>query len=134
MEQNNFEQQVSTPMPPKPDNNLVLAIICTICCCLPLGIVGIVKASKVNGLYYAKQYEAANLAAQEAKKWSLIGIGVGLVINIIYWLVYGATIFAMLGMLAFQANCKKQVHIFINSYSSTQFTVQLQSKQLLVLA
>lgn len=26
MEQNNFEQQVSTPMPPKPDNNLVLAI------------------------------------------------------------------------------------------------------------
>ena len=98
MEQNNFEKQVSTPMPPKPDNNLVLAIICTICCCLPLGIVGIVKASKVNGLYYAKQYEAANLAAQEAKKWSLIGIGVGLVINIIYWLVYGATIFAMLGM------------------------------------
>ena len=77
MEQNNFEQQVSTPMPPKPDNNLVLAIICTICCCLPLGIVGIVKASKVNGLYYAKQYEAANLAAQEAKKWSLIGIGFG---------------------------------------------------------
>lgn len=75
MEQNNFEQQVSTPMPPKPDNNLVLAIICTICCCLPLGIVGIVKASKVNGLYYAKQYEAANLAAQEAKKWSLIGYG-----------------------------------------------------------
>ena len=62
MEQNNFEQQVSTPMPPKPDNNLVLAIICTICCCLPLGIVGIVKANKVNGLYYAKQYEAANLA------------------------------------------------------------------------
>lgn len=54
MEQNNFEQQVSTPMPPKPDNNLVLAIICTICCCLPLGIVGIVKASKVNGLYYGK--------------------------------------------------------------------------------
>ena len=45
MEQNNFEQQVSTPMPPKPDNNLVLAIICTICCCLPLGIVGIVKAN-----------------------------------------------------------------------------------------
>lgn len=47
---------------------------------------------------FIKQYEAANLAAQEAKKWSLIGIGIGLVINIIYLLVYGATIFAMLGM------------------------------------
>ena len=65
---------------------------------MPLGIVGIVKANKVNGLYYAKQYEAANLAAQEAKKWSLIGMGVGLFINIIYWLVYGATLIAMLGM------------------------------------
>lgn len=68
MEQNNFEQQVSTPMPPKPDNNLVLAIICTICCCLPLGIVGIVKASKVNGLYYAKQYEAANFSSTRGKE------------------------------------------------------------------
>lgn len=94
MEQNNFEQQVSTPMPPKPDNNLVLAIVCTVCCCLPLGIVGIVKASKVNGLYLAKQYEAAELASKEAKKWSLIGIGVGVVIEIIYMIVYGAAIFA----------------------------------------
>lgn len=81
-------------MPPKPDNNLVLAIICTVCCCLPLGIVGIVKASKVNGLYLAKQYEAAELASKEAKKWSLIGIGVGVVIEIIYMIVYGAAIFA----------------------------------------
>ena len=48
MEQNNLEQQVSTPMPPKPDNNMVLAIACTVCCCLPFGIVGIIKASKVK--------------------------------------------------------------------------------------
>ena len=61
MEQNNLEQQVSTPMPPKPDNNMVLAIACTVCCCLPFGIVGIIKASKVNGLYLTKQYEAAAL-------------------------------------------------------------------------
>lgn len=97
MEQNNYqEQQIASPMPPKPDNNLVLAIVCTVCCCLPLGIVGIVKASKVNGLYLAKQYEAAALAAQDAKKWSLIGIGVGLVIQIIYVLVYGAAIFSQM--------------------------------------
>ena len=68
MEQNNFEQQVSTPMPPKPDNNLVLAIICTICCCLPLGIVGIVKASKVNGLYYAEQKTGKNVFEVKDKK------------------------------------------------------------------
>ncbi len=67
MEQNFQEQQASTPMPPKPDNNLVLAIVCTVCCCLPFGIVGIIKASKVNGLYLTKQYEAATLMAQDAK-------------------------------------------------------------------
>ena len=38
-------------MLPKPDNNLVLAIFTTICCCLPFGIVAIVKASSVNTLY-----------------------------------------------------------------------------------
>lgn len=96
MEQNNFEQTIESPMPPKPDNNLVLAIVCTVCCCLPLGIVGIVKASKVNSLYLAKQYEAAELAAEEAKKWSIIGICVGLVINIIYMIINGAAIFAAL--------------------------------------
>ena len=37
--------------PMKPDNNLVWAILSTILCCLPLGIVAIVYASKVDGLY-----------------------------------------------------------------------------------
>lgn len=95
MEQN-FEQLNSSSMPPKPDNNLVLAIVCTVCCCLPLGIVGILKATKVNELYFAKQYQAAALAAQEAKKWSLIGIIAGAVVYIIYFIVYGAAIFAMM--------------------------------------
>ena len=84
MEQNNLEQQVSTPMPPKPDNNMVLAIACTVCCCLPLGIVGIIKASKVNGLYLTKQYEAAALMAQDA------------VIQVIYVIFYGAAIASQL--------------------------------------
>lgn len=75
-------------MLPKPDNNLVMAIITTICCCLPLGIVAIVKAAKVNGLYLAGQYDLAVQAAAEAKKWSIIGIVAGAVINIIYFVVY----------------------------------------------
>lgn len=73
---------------PKPDNNLVLAIICTVCCCLPLGIVGIVKASKVNGLYMAGMYDMAAQEAQEAKKWSIIGIAIGAVAWILYVIFY----------------------------------------------
>lgn len=80
---------------PKPNTNLVLAIFTTICCCLPLGIVAIIKASNVDGLYYAKQYEAAQAAADEAKKWSIYGIIAGVVINAFVLLLQGAAFFAM---------------------------------------
>lgn len=70
-----------------------MAIICTICCCLPLGIYGIIKAAKVNGLYMAGLYDEA---VNEAKKWSLIGIIAGLVIQLIWCGVYGYAAFASL--------------------------------------
>ena len=54
-----------------------LAIFCTVCCCLPFGIVGILKASKVSDYYLMKQYDAATQAANDAKKWSMIGIVTG---------------------------------------------------------
>ena len=53
---------------PKPDNNMVMAILCTVCCCLPFGIYAIIKASKVNGFYMAGMYNEAVNAANEAKK------------------------------------------------------------------
>ena len=34
-----------------PDSNLVWAILCTVLCCLPLGIVAIVKAASVEKLW-----------------------------------------------------------------------------------
>ena len=34
----------------QPDNNLVWGILVTVLCCLPLGIVSIVKATQVSGL------------------------------------------------------------------------------------
>ena len=70
----------------KPANNLVLAILTTICCCLPFGIVAIIKASQVNNLFMLKQYVAAQASANEAKKWSYIGIATGFVVSIIYLL------------------------------------------------
>jgi succinate dehydrogenase/fumarate reductase cytochrome b subunit len=70
----------------KPDNNMLMAILTTICCCVPFGIVAIIKASQVNNLFAMKQYEAAQASADEAKKWSYIGIGVGLLIGIVYFI------------------------------------------------
>ena len=68
----------------KPDNNMALAVITTVCCCLPLGIVAIIKANSVDTLYMMKQYSAAINAAKETKKWSIIGI----VLSVVFWILY----------------------------------------------
>jgi hypothetical protein len=67
--------------PAKPGNFLVPAVLSTLCCCLPVGIVAIIKASKVDGLYAAGDYAGAEKAAGDAKMWTLISAGLGLVIN-----------------------------------------------------
>ena len=53
---------------PRPNNYLALAIFTTVCCCLPAGIYAIIRAMKVNDYYAMKQYDEANLAANDAKK------------------------------------------------------------------
>lgn len=84
----NLMEQINQGTPPKPNNNMVMAILCTVCCCLPFGIYAIIKASKVNGLYMAGMYDEAENTANEAKKWSTIGIITGLVIQVVYMVVY----------------------------------------------
>ena len=74
---------------PKPNNNLALAIFTTVCCCLPAGIYAIIRAMKVNEFYMMKQYEEAILAANDAKKWSIIGIVVGAIGSVLYLVFYG---------------------------------------------
>lgn len=81
-------EQINQTTQPKPNNNMVMAILCTVCCCLPFGIYAIIKASKVNGFYMAGMYNEAVNSANEAKKWSTIGIITGLVIQVIYMAVY----------------------------------------------
>lgn len=67
-----------------PNNNLVWAILTTIFCCLPLGIVAIVKAAQVNTLWAQGQYDAARKSADDAKKWSIWAAVAGVVVIILY--------------------------------------------------
>ena len=73
--------------PPCPDTNLVWAILCTALCCVPLGIVAILKAFNVETYYNMGNYEAALQASQEARKWSMIGAGVSLVFYFLYFVL-----------------------------------------------
>lgn len=90
---NNFQNQVQgnpygPQMPQKPDNYLVWAILSTLLCCLPFGIVAIVKSSKVDTLWYAGNHAEAIQASNDAKKWSIISAVVGLVGGLLYVIFY----------------------------------------------
>lgn len=61
-----------------PKNWLVESILVTIFCCLPFGIVGIIKAAEVNTKVAAGDYAGAQESSQAAGKWTKIGFFVAL--------------------------------------------------------
>lgn len=71
-------------IPPRPSNYLTWAILTTIFCCVPFGIVGIVFASRVNALYDAGQYDAAEHSSRRARLWVNLGFWIGLGVALIY--------------------------------------------------
>ena len=75
----------------RPPNHLVMAILSTLCCCLPAGIVAIVYAAQVDGKVDAGDIQGAQQASYNAKMWSFASIGVGVVAAAVYAAVGLAT-------------------------------------------
>ena len=73
--------------PAQISNYLVQAILVTIFCCLPFGIVAIVFAAQVNGKIQAGDIDGAMESSRKAKMWSWLGFGIGLGIGLIYLVV-----------------------------------------------
>ena len=72
------QRQRARARPGDVPNYLVQAILVTIFCCLPFGIVAIVFAAQVNGKLERGDHEGALRASSTAKLWSWISFGVGL--------------------------------------------------------
>ena len=81
-------QQPGWPGQREPDNYLVWAILTTVLCCLPVGIVSIVYSTKVSGLWSQGRYAEAQAAADSAKKWAIIAAIVGAVVGIMIVMLY----------------------------------------------
>ena len=71
--------------PPKIQNYLVPAILVTLCCCVPMGVVAIVYAAQVNSKLAAGDVAGAQESARLAKIWSWVGFG----LSVVAWGVYG---------------------------------------------
>lgn len=62
---------------------LVPAIISTLCCCLPFGVVAIVYAAQVNTKLQAGDVPGALEASQKAKTWFWLAVAFGLISTLV---------------------------------------------------
>lgn len=86
---------------PCPPTHLVWAILSTLCCCLPLGIVAIVKSCQVSSYYAHGRYDEALIASDDARQWSLYALLAGLLIPLIkiVWGLFVGTSVGLWGLL-----------------------------------
>ena len=97
-----LQQQPQSTHQAPPPNYLVWAIVTTILCCLPFGIVSIVYAAQVNSKWQMGDYEGAKLSSKNAKIWAWVAFAVGIAGILISFLLAIFGIFAGMGLGALE--------------------------------
>ncbi len=82
--------------PPNIPNHLAKAILSTICCCIPLGIVAIVFAAQVNGKLDVGDYAGAQKSSEQASFWGNLAIGLGAAGKILVIILYVIFVVALI--------------------------------------
>lgn len=67
-------------------NYLVFAILTTIFCCLPAGVVSIIYAAQVNSKIQAGDIAGAMASSKNAKTWAMVAAGVGVAVIALYFI------------------------------------------------
>jgi predicted secreted protein len=78
------------PQGSPPPNYLVWAILSTLFCCLPLGIVSIVFAAQVNSKWTSGDVAGAQEASRKARTFALWSTIIGVVVIVIYVILIAA--------------------------------------------
>ena len=87
MQQPQYTGEQPAATEPCPPTNLVWAIISTVLCCIPPGIVAIIYATKVSNKYRAGDIEGAKRASEVGAWWCIAAIILGIICQpIISWL------------------------------------------------
>lgn len=73
--------------PERPNNHLIWSVVCLACCCMPIGAYAIYCSMHVDTLFKRGEYVEAQIYSERAKTWALVGIILGLLFSVIYFLV-----------------------------------------------
>lgn len=71
---------------------LAQAILATLFCCMPLGLVAIYHTGQVNGMIASSNYPMALETSRKARRWCWITFAVGLSGWLLYFLLYALII------------------------------------------
>ena len=108
-DQQNQQPATDSQVPPQtaqsvpPPNYLAWAILTTVLCCLPFGIVSLIYAAQVNSKWMAGDIEGAKLSSKNAKIWAWVAFGVGIGIVLICGILLIFGIVAGIGLEAFDS-------------------------------
>lgn len=64
----------ATKRAPIPENHLIQAVLVTLFCCWPCGIVAIIRSAQVETYYYQGRYEDAIQASASSLRWGQAGL------------------------------------------------------------
>ena len=87
--------------PPCPDSYFVCAILTTGLCFLPLGVVSIVNAGRVDSCYTMGDYAGALENSRKAKKWAIWSA----VVSAAFLVVYAIVVLVCICMAAIPMTC-----------------------------
>lgn len=83
----NFNQNHNNTTPQRPTNYLGWSIACTVLCCIPLGIMGILSSNKAEKEWNNGNYDEAVRQANLARNYCIIAAVAGAVFGFIYFIV-----------------------------------------------
>lgn len=67
-----------------PPSYLAWAIVMTVLCCLPAGVVAIIFASQVSSKFYSGDLEGARRSSRNAEIWIIVSFVLGVMFNTLY--------------------------------------------------
>ena len=71
-------------LPPRmPKNHLALAVLTTLFCCLPFGIISLIYAVQVNISSNSGNFEMAKFSSEKAKYWGMVALWCGAALYIL---------------------------------------------------